>query len=163
MRKIKRHAFTLIELLVVMTAGMTVLMLTTGMIHKTMHIASTNQARMDQSIVIDRLAREFRYDAHRASSFEVDQGVKFTLRDSSVIHYRIDENRITRKQSLDGQPISRESFELGENRTAVLDSPQPEHVQLTIQTMTPKPRIDRTILTIVGRWTIPEPSKEELQ
>lgn len=163
MRKFKRHAFTLIELLVVMTAGMTVLIMTTGMIHKTMLIASTNQARMDQSIVIDRLAREFRYDAHRASSFEVDQGVKFTLRDNSVIRYRIDENRITRKQSLDGQPISRESFELGQNRTAVLDSPQPEHVQLTIQTVIPKPRIDRTIHTIVGRWTIPELSEEASQ
>ncbi|MDG2220024.1 MAG: type II secretion system protein [Rubripirellula sp.] len=159
MKRLSRHAFTLIELLVVMTAGMTVLMLTTGMMHKTMQIASINRTRMDQSIVIDRLAREFRYDAHRALSFEIDQGIQFTLSDGSVIHYQSQENRVARNQSLDGQPTSRERFELGEDQTAVLDSPQPEHVRLAIQTTIPQLRIHRNIQTVVGRWTIPKANK----
>ena len=126
-----------------------------------MSIAATNQARMDQSIVIDRLAREFRHDAHRALAFEVNQGVQFTLHDGSVIHYRDQENRVARTQSIDGRPMASERFELGEGQLAAFGSPQPDQVRLTIQNTLPQPRLRRSIQAVVGRWAIPEANRGE--
>ena len=155
-----RSAFTLIEMLVVMTVGMVVMMLAVGMIHRSMSVASDHQSRMDQSIITDRLMREFRRDAHRSKSFELDADLEFLLPDGSVIHYESTGDIVTRRTLVDGVDKAFEAFELGAERTARFESNQEGRITLTIQLATPamrsaKPviRIDRRVDATVGRWT----------
>ena len=163
MRPTNRLAFTLIALLVVMTAGVTVLTVAIGMIQRTMKIASINQARMDQSLVIDRLAREFRHDAHRAVSFNVNQGIEFSLADGSTILYRNEKNGVARTEFFDDQPTANERFQLGESQDALFSSPQPNQVRLEIQTSISQSRTHRSIQSVVGRWMVRDANHGDTQ
>ena len=155
-----RTAFTLIEMLVVMTVGMTVMMLAVGMISKSMQIASDNQSRMDQSLVTDRLAREFRRDTHQSTSFELDAGIRFSRPDGSVVEYTASNSDVVRRHIVDDATIAQESFDLGDDRVAVFESSQTDRVALTIQVSASTVRIDRRVEAVVGRWTILDSDEE---
>ena len=148
-----RIAFTLIELLVVMTVGMSIFVVSIGMIQRTMKIASTNRARIDRVLTIDRLVREFRFDAHRSSSFTIDGGVEFTLIDGSSIRYGFESNAVIRTHAEESDLIASEQFGLSEDSVALFESqPQSNQVRLTIQTRTSRPRVERHVVAEVGRW-----------
>ncbi|MGI9470045.1 MAG: hypothetical protein ACR2NZ_00845, partial [Rubripirellula sp.] len=66
-----RSGYTLIELAVSMTAGVTILVMTVGLLQQSMSLAKTEKRRADQQRRANRLAITFRRDVHQALSAEI--------------------------------------------------------------------------------------------
>lgn len=153
MRGRARPGFTLIEMIVVMTVGMTVMMLAIGLISRSMQISSDHRGRMNQSLITDRLAREFRRDANQSVAFKLDSSVQFTLTDGSTIEYEPTERFVVRTHRIADKTQSVESFDIGRQRFAELATPSADRIALTIRTtLPPTTKIERHIETGLGRW-----------
>lgn len=59
-----RAAHTLVELVVSMTVGSALMVLAVGLLHQSLSLASTARTRANQFRTLDRLAQDFRRDAH---------------------------------------------------------------------------------------------------
>ena len=154
----RRKAFTLVELSVSMAAGGALMILAIGMLHQSMSLASTARGRSDQQQTLNRLAREFRVDVHRAAQCIVvsPASMRLVMSDDSQIRYEVNGSRIRRIQQLDGDLVRRESFDCGAGSSATLESQtEPARALLTV-VRTPHPnsdqtRVDRQVAAVVGR------------
>ncbi len=95
-----RAAHTLVELVVSMTVGSALMVLAVGLLHQSLSLASTARTRANQFRTLDRLAQDFRRDAHLATSVVTPdaQRLELTTEDGGVIRYLsvLDESEGTR-------------------------------------------------------------------
>jgi type II secretory pathway pseudopilin PulG len=154
----RRSAYTLVELTVVMSMGSTLLFVAVGLLHQAMTLASASQAQARQHRELDRLARQFRLDVHRAAECSVVPPLQLGLvmPDQSQVRYEVRDNRILRRQSIAGQSDSGDSFLLASGATANFElRGEPERAGLTVLAR-PHPavdatRVDRQVVAVVGR------------
>lgn len=161
MSRRRQRAFTLIELVVTMTASMTLMVVTIGMIARCMQFASAARSRTNQSMIADRLMREFRLDAHRSFAVQVDDDAEFALPDGSTIRYHADDDSVVvREQTKDSQRVAIDRFDLGsEHRIVFRSESDPRRVTVSLTTRTPEPRTVRHVTAIVARWAGNAPSE----
>ncbi|MBB3204257.1 type II secretory pathway pseudopilin PulG [Rhodopirellula rubra] len=112
-----RRGSSLIEIMVVLSVSSTLLVLAVGWIHQSFRLATAmrNHERNHQSLL--RLSRQFREDAHLATSVSpVDAGVDF-LFDDLTIRYRVGGNAVIRslRKTTAEDVVGRESYQLATN------------------------------------------------
>lgn len=156
----RRSGFTLIELTITMSAGTVMMILAIGMLHQSMTLASRAHQQMQHLRALDRLAREFRRDAHRAQGCTVGpEGViHFSLPDQGVVTYRAAGRQITRQQPLADGRSRRESFVLTDQSSTTFESlSEPFRAVATVVHRPPgavtTPRVDRKVSAVIGRLT----------
>jgi hypothetical protein len=152
-----RTAVTLTELLVTMSAGSALMMLAIGTLHQSMSLASAARQRSDHQRTLDRLARAFRHDVHRADQCSVGspEHVEFSMPDDSAVTYDVSANRVTRQQRLQQGPDHRETFEFNAEALVTFERlDEPARAVLTIAGKLPSggpARVDRQVSAVVGR------------
>ncbi|WP_144058783.1 type II secretion system protein J [Rhodopirellula sp. SWK7] len=112
-----RRGSSLVEIMVVLSVSSTLLVLAVGWIHQSFRLATVmrNHERNHQSLL--RLSRQFRDDAHLATSVSPnDAGVDF-LFDDLTIRYRVDGNAVIRslRKTTAEDVVGRESYQLATN------------------------------------------------
>ena len=109
---------TLVELIVTMSVGSTLLLLATGVVHRTMRFESVSRERGDVHRTAGRLSHDFRRDAHQAESLqlsdEADQPstMRLTLPDQDAVTYTVDKGMVLREQRLADGQVRREPYYL---------------------------------------------------
>ncbi len=114
-----RNAYTLIELCVTMSVGSALMVLTVGLLHQALSLASTARSRADQHRTFDRLAHDFRQDVHLAATASASdpQRLELTRDDGAVVLYESvdddsDRTRIRRVQRVDGTIVRQEDYRI---------------------------------------------------
>lgn len=151
-----RDGYTLIELAVSMTAGVSLLVMTIGLLHQSMQLATAEKGRADQQRRADRLATEFRRDVHNASDAELVSPQRIELhRESTSTSYEVNGNVVTRRHSSEENSQLQETFELAAETSIdfqVLTSPK--RIQMKVTTgnnVNDIRRMDRNVNAVVGR------------
>lgn len=159
----ERKAFTLVELTVTMSTGSAMMILAIGMLHQSMSLATTARQRAEHQQALDRLAREFRRDTHRAARCTVgpEDAIELVMTDDSVVSYRAQDNHITRQQPMANGHSRREVFTLNDQSSATFESlANPSRAVLTVMHLSPggsiKSRFDCRVAAVIGRLTIHE-------
>jgi len=157
-RSNNRSAFTLIELTITMAAGSTLMMLTIGLVHKTMTLSSMGRQQCDHQRSMNRLASQFRRDVHRAieCTAETPQRMQLVLPGDKRISYEAHANQLTRLRPLNDGATHRELFELHEHAMVTFELlERPQRAAVTIEYHVPDniavTRVDRRIVAVVGR------------
>ena len=107
---------TLVELIVTMSVGSTLLLLATGVVHRTMRFESTSRQRTDVHRTARRLAHDFRRDAHRAESVKLSDEadppttIRFSLPDEAAVTYTVARGMVLREQRLAEGQVRREPY-----------------------------------------------------
>lgn len=109
---------TLVELLVTMSVGGALLLLATGVVHRTMRLESSSHQQADVHRTAVRLSHDFRQDAHRAKSLQLSDlaeestTIQFTLPDEEPVTYTLAKNMVLREQRLAEGQVRREPYYL---------------------------------------------------
>jgi hypothetical protein len=156
----------LIETLMGFAAGSMVLLTAIGLIHQSMHWSKRVHARSDHTSQVDRLAANWRADAHAASGFTMDDSVgQFLQGDGTSIQYRIDGNSVVRTQHKGSVAATenalsavqnQETFRLNDRTEITFQSlTEPSRAVITLQPKTPSNENGTgtvAIASVIGRW-----------
>ena len=154
----KRHGFTLIELLLVMSVGSTIMLVSIGLVHRTLTNVSEAVDRSENLLAWNRLVRSVRADAHSAIDAQVSASgdLKLDMPVDRDVNYHSEINLTTVEQSAADGRSRRDSF-LFLKDTAIrfekLDSPARISVAAvrTIQATGDQTVIDRRVEVSLGR------------
>ena len=163
-----RQAHTLVELIVSMTVGSALMVLTVGLLHQSLSLASTARARANQYRAFDRLTQDFRRDVHLASDATSDESaadgspaIELNRQDGAVIRYetirdRSNGTRILRAERSDGAIVRQEAYDLEMPIEVSFATPsQPPRVIVTFASQADaigKLRVPtRQIMAVLGR------------
>jgi prepilin-type N-terminal cleavage/methylation domain-containing protein len=159
----QRHGFTLVELLVTMILGSTLMVLAVGLVHQTLSLSSASRQRDDHMRSLNRLARQFRFDVHRATTCTVTTPDRMQLEmpDDSVVTFRAEANRVTRTQPTSDGPTRRAAFLLLPDSSIQFEAlDDPVRALVTVArpmiTVSHEDVIDRKTEAVVGRLAIHE-------
>jgi len=100
------RGFTLVEMIVIMSVGSSLLLLATGVVHRTMRIESSSRERADDYRTARRLSHDFRRDAHQAESCRVSDEadgpptIRLSLPDQDDVIYTVARGMVLREQRL---------------------------------------------------------------
>lgn len=113
----QRRAFTLSELLVVLTTTAVLLGVALGIVSALLRTEQTGREQGQQAVVLDRLAAQFRADAHAAGRPGRDDpaqhgGWRFDLGAGRAAAYRVTAQAVEREEMAAGQPLRRETYPL---------------------------------------------------
>jgi hypothetical protein len=158
-----RQAHTLVELCVTMSVGSALLVLSTGLLHQALSLASTGRSRANQQRAINRLSHDFRHDVHLAADVSIvdPQGVDFTRDDGALVHYesipdRWDRTRVRRVERVDGTKTRQEEYVIESPLVVVFETlNEPRRVAVTLTAQSSKLGPNRvpgqTIAAVLGR------------
>ena len=161
-----RAGSMLIEMLMGFAAGSMVLLTAIGLIHQSMHWSKRVHARSDHASHVERLAANWRADAHAASGFTMDDSVgQFLQGDGTRIQYRIDGNSVIRTQyeasvstteNASSAVQNQETFRLNDRTEITFQSlTEPSRAVITLQPKTPALENGTgtvAVASVIGRW-----------
>jgi len=153
-----RPGFSLIELLLAMSVGSTVMVLSVGLVHRTLLNVSAATLASEHQSTMNRLVQSFRDDVHRATDADVvsPRSLSVTMSDGTEVTYQCVSNVVHRRQRLDKDSVRRESFSFLE-RTQIkfesLESPRRISLNASRETGLKGRRsvIDRHAEAVIGR------------
>lgn len=154
----KRYGFTLIELLLVMSVGSTIMLVSIGLVHRTLTNVSEAVDRSENLLAWNRLVRSVRADVHAAIDAQVSASgdLKLEIPDDRDVNYHSKINLTTVEQSAADGRSRRDSFAFlkdTEIRFEKLDSPARISVAAvrTSQATGDQTVIDRRVEVSLGR------------
>lgn len=159
-RSASRRGFSLSELSVAMVAGSTLLMLSVTMVHQSFRWSSLSRDRVANDQIFQGLQQQFREDAHRALTLEVNvdadaetSEVMFAAADGTVVKYTAKGAVVRRvSDSVSAQNDYRFSESL---RLSFGIEKNPKRAVLTVHMLTPvagqERKIWRHVAPLVGR------------
>jgi prepilin-type N-terminal cleavage/methylation domain-containing protein len=116
----RRRAFTLVEMLTVMTISSAILGLAVALLVTLLRAETVAREQVGHAARINRLAAQFRRDAHAAHRVVADKngnntpvGVRFELTADRAVTYAPGDAEIVRTQWEGNRARSRDSFDLG--------------------------------------------------
>jgi type II secretory pathway pseudopilin PulG len=128
LRQARRRGISMIETLVLVTCMGVVLGLAATTIQLMLRLYSDGQARLSSSLVLERLARQLRADAHLSATAELEatQGkpagehtvLKLSPELNREVIYKVLEKSIDRDEAMAGKRVRHESFALERGRRA---------------------------------------------
>lgn len=131
---------SLVELMICMSVGTIILMIGTGIVHRTMRLESATRQQADMQCTANRLARDFRRDAHRAAAVAVVEeagrpaAVQFDQPDERPITYTLRNGMVLREQVLADRQTRREPYYLAPGYVAEFDEVyRPNRAVLTLR------------------------------
>ena len=124
----KRRGITLIETLVLITCVGVMLGLCAVTIQLLLRLHSDSQARISSAMVLDRLARQLRSDAHESQSAQLGAGaaqaalpkgrLTLSLKPAHSITYTAGEHLIDRDETVSGKKVRHETYSLPRDQAA---------------------------------------------
>ena len=112
----RRRAFSLNELLVVFTVTAVLLAVAVGILAVLLRTEQTGRQQDRQTVVLDRLAVQFRADAHAAERFAPEAPASdswlFNLGAGRVATYRATGQAVQRDETVAGRPVRHETYPL---------------------------------------------------
>jgi heme/copper-type cytochrome/quinol oxidase subunit 2 len=123
-----RRGITMIETLMLVTCVAIVLGLAALTIQVMLRLVADSQTRLSSSIMVDRLARQFRADVHRSETALEDpheanaqtprRTLNLTLQAGHAVTYKLLGKSLDRDETLAGKRVRHESFVLPRGREA---------------------------------------------
>jgi hypothetical protein len=122
-----RRGISLIELLVLLTGVAVMLGLSAVTIQALLRLHADSQTRVNSSMVLERLARQLRDDAHASATAQLGaEDAKATRAQPSItfskadhaIRYIVGEHVVTRDETILGKRIRHESYSLERSQAA---------------------------------------------
>ncbi len=123
-----RRGITLIEVLILITCVAVMLGLCAVTIQLMLRLVSDSQARLSSSVMIERLGRQLRQDAHASESAAIETAVAqkpdrraslvLGLEAGHAIAYKVMKGAIARDETLGGKRVRHESYSLPLGREA---------------------------------------------
>ena len=123
-----RRGITLIEVLVLITGAAVMLGLCAVTIQLLLRLHADSQAKVSSSLVLDRLARQLRDDAHASESARLDTtdpkakdkrpSLTFGATASESVRYVVGEHVVARDETKNGNRVRHESYSLERDQTA---------------------------------------------
>jgi|GEM_PF-3506270 len=115
----RRRAYSLIELLLIMSAMCLIFGLCVGLIHSSLRLDRGARAHLNETMTVDRLARQFREDAHAANHWtkstdkttHLDR-LELTRLDGHVVLYESQVGRLVRTERVSDQKPRYEPYRL---------------------------------------------------
>jgi hypothetical protein len=124
----QRRGITLIEVLALVTGAAIMLGLCAVTIQLLLRLHADSQAKVSSTLVLERLARQLRDDAHASERASLDTGVakakdprpSLTLapKTSESIRYVVGDHVVARDETKNGNRIRHESYSLERDQTA---------------------------------------------
>lgn len=159
----EQRGFTLVELSASLAVGSVLLVLATGVVHRTMRIESIMRDNAAVERAALRLSRDFRYDAHRAESFSLNRPtadqpmLQLVLPGQAPVTYRVEGSGVLREQSNNDTQIHRERYSFSDNfHVQFAELPAPRRVVLTLERKTElvgiPPRIELHVEAVIGQF-----------
>ncbi len=153
-----RKGFSLIELLLAMSVGSTVMLLSVGLLHRTMAQVSRATDRAEHQAALNRLVESFRRDVHNAVEVELrsPQELRLQLSSGAEVTYQYESHVVRRSQRVNEEQAGRDSFSLLP-RTNIEFSllAQPQRISLNVTAETEldnePPVVDRRSEAVIGR------------
>ncbi len=144
--KKSRRGISLTELMVLMSATTMILSMSAVLLHRVMRVQVDSRAFADVERSAARLSRQFRQDAHRATTVTVESAklksnvlVELQLPMNETIEYSRANGNILRTDSRSGKVASREEFAFQPTcKVSVTNAPTPNFVVLSVTA----PRLD---------------------
>lgn len=158
-----QRGFTLVEMLVSISAGSVLLVLATGVVHRTMRVESVVRENAAAERAALRLSRQFRHDIHQAKSVsldgrQADQPVlQIVLSGQAPVSYRVEHTGVLREQPHNDTQIYREHFSFPDNYTVKFNElPSPRRVALTLERDTGlvgvPPRVELHVEAVISQF-----------
>jgi len=135
----KSRGFTLVEMLATISSASVLLVLATGVLHRTMRFDSTCRQRAQVHRVAVRLSHDFRHDVHRAESFQVSgvaeepSSILLELPDGGNVTYQVTEQRVLREQPLASQQVARQTYDFPDDYKVSFLRAGPRLAELTVE------------------------------
>ena len=120
----RKSGFTLAELIIVISAGSSIMLVAIGVVHRVMTIHSTATRHANMQNTAERLARQLRWDLHRAESAELtgdtlDLTIP-TLSGEQPTTYVVDGALVKRTRTLDEERLHRDIYSFESSATIEL-------------------------------------------
>jgi hypothetical protein len=126
-----RRGIALIEVLVLITCVGVVLGLAAVSIQVMLRLVTDSHGRLSSSLVLERLARQLRADAHASETSQVERAqgkapaertiLKLTPEPGRLVTYTILEKSVDRDETMAGKKLRHESFVLPRGRQARIE------------------------------------------
>jgi type II secretory pathway pseudopilin PulG len=123
-----RRGITLLEVLVLVTCVAIVLGLAAVTIQVMLRLVSDSQSRLSSSLMLERLARQLRTDAHACETAVLEGAqakapaarttLKLVLEPGGLVSYKVLEKSVDRDETVAGKRVRHESFMLPRGRGA---------------------------------------------
>ena len=123
-----RRGITLIEVLVLVTGVAVMLGLCAVTIQLLLRLHADSQARVSSTMVLERLARQLREDAHASESARLgtrdakptaaQPSLAFSVKEAHSISYIVGEHKVARDETILGKRIRHESYSLERGQLA---------------------------------------------
>ena len=152
----RRSGFTMVEIMVTMTIGSALMVLGVGLVHQTLTLSTASRVRSDHLRSLNRLARQFRADIHRASSCTIESPDQMLLEmpDSRTVTFTADSNIIVRLQPTGDGRTRRAHYRLSPDaaiKFETVDDPDRARLTVTRSTrFTTHESIDRRTEAVIG-------------
>jgi hypothetical protein len=160
--KSARRGSTLLEAVTSIAAGSTILLLSIGLIHQSMHWSKQLQSRNGMQRTMQQLARQWRNDSHEALGSETtsEEELVFLGADGSQIIYRTQGPEVTRTETqadtVPGSIARKERFVLADACSVHFEQiGAPKRATFEIRRVMEgrdEPRIELRVESLVGRW-----------
>ncbi len=153
----RRRGYALIEMVIVISALAVIFALCVGLIHSMLRLDRISRNHLKEAMTVDRLARQFRRDAHAAKEWKtvankaaVLDRLELTYPDGRLVHYQIQKGKLERLERVGDRTERFEfySLTLRENPTfRIQDSAGSTLALLALprQTVEKRPREQSTI------------------
>ncbi len=173
-----RRGITLIEVLILVTCIAVMLGLCAVTIQLMLRLFTDNQARLTSSVMLERLARQLRDDAHASQSARIEPAgatrpdppasLLFSLRADRAITYKVLDGAIARDETLGGRIVRHESYSLPRGREARFTLGEEGGRPMVALLLTQSPRASKTesprpleVLAVVGKHRAGPTAKPE--
>jgi hypothetical protein len=120
----RRRGTSLIELIAVMGIGAVMMGVAVTLLYTLLRTEGSGRTYVRQSLVLSRLAEQFRRDVHAAKTSQAlsdGQGRQFELAPGRTVTYRPERGTLSRTEQADGAVQRRESFVLPPGTAASVD------------------------------------------
>ena len=106
-----RCAFTLKELVISMSVGSLLMVSAIGVMTQSFRSVKNARHRMDDDRTFFQLSRDWRGDAHLATSVSHDgESINFMMDNERIVRFEVDPDSISRTILQSGTPVARQTF-----------------------------------------------------
>jgi prepilin-type N-terminal cleavage/methylation domain-containing protein len=145
----RKNGFTLFEMAVVITVGGALTGIAVFLLCALMKNYNTSRERLECRRTINRLAQQFRSDAHEAKTISTDAaGTTFDSStdddgDHAIVRYQCLAGRIDRGELQGGKIVRRESYVLGPNLDASIRTEEQEGTTIAVMAISPRQQMEK--------------------
>jgi len=155
----KHKGSTLIEVMLSTMAGSLIMILAIKLVHQSFQLSSQTTARTNHSHSLNRLARQFRNDIHRASSIQVVSDVEMSAESSNGTRtiYQFVDGRVEREQTDNDNVVSHEQYPLiADTKVRFSKQANPERGLMLVEHQSgltnSVARLNVNVSAVAGRW-----------